>query len=314
VRYLRRDEDPPGIGPARLLARAVRELASDVRRAVRDWDPVTGAGLAATMARYHWSLALGRNGGERRTFRIRWHGTEIRGACRTDLSDLFVLREVFVHRIYEFPYERHVGPVRRVLDLGSNAGFSPLYFSLVCPGAEIACVEPVGANVELVRENAARNRLPWTVHQAAVAATPGEVTLYSSGWWASSSTTKEVAQARAASQHRPERQLGGTEETVRAVTVPDLLDELGWDTVDVVKMDIEGAERDVLLDGDTSWLDRVGVLVLDIHAKYVPRERIVARLAGHGFTPAAEAGAHSAVFLSPRARDRRVAARRSTNV
>lgn len=314
MRYLRRDEDPSGIGPVRLVARAVRELASDVLRSMRDWDPVTGTGLAATMVRYHWALACGHNGGDRRSFRIRLHGNEIQGVCRTDLSDLFVLREVFVHRIYEFPYERHVGPVRRVLDLGSNAGFSPLYFSLVLPGADVACVEPVSANVELIKENAAANRLQWTIRQGAVAAEPGEVTLYSSGWWASSSTTREVAEARAAAEHRPERLLGGTEETVRAVAVADLLDELGWDTVDVVKMDIEGAERDVLLDGDTAWLDRVGVLVLDIHAKYVPRDRIIARLADHGFRPAAESGAHSAVFLSPRARDRRVAAQRSTHV
>ena len=131
----------------------------------------------------------------------------------------------------------------------------------------------------------------------AVAATAGEADLYASRWWASSSTTTTVAQARAALAHRPESFLADRVARVAATTVDDLLDRVGWDTVNIVKMDIEGAEQEVLLEATPRWLKRTGALVLDIHSKYVPRDPIITRLEEYGLRPAADHGPHAAVFI-----------------
>lgn len=303
MQYLRRDEDSPAMTRPRLLRRAAGEMYGDVRTVLREWDLRDGLALAGAMVRYHTALALGRNGrGRIRTSTVRGAGRSVRYHYRTDLSDLFVLRETFVQQIYRFPYESHIGPVSRVLDLGSNIGLSSLYFAHLFPTAGIACVEPVDGNAELVERNRDANGFDWPVTRAAVAAEAGEATLWATEWWASSSTTPEVVRRRQENANRPEGSLGATTSTVPAVTVDMLLDELGWDRVDVLKMDVEGAEHDILVNGDTSWLDRTRILVLDIHAKYVDRDRILEVLAAHGFSAAAESGPHSAVFLSPSAR------------
>lgn len=308
LRHLHRDEDPPQAGPARLLARLARELAADLIAIGSQWGPAGRLGLTRAVLAYHTRLATGRLGGGAGPARLRRIRLRPRpaGAGRTaaadcyfrpTASDLHVLREVFVHRAYEYPYEDVIGPVRRVLDLGSNIGVSGLYFSLRFPEAELVCVEPVEQNVAVLRHNARANRLPWRIEAVAVAAAAGRTELYASRWWASSSTTKAVAEARRALPHRPESVLGGQVAQVPTATVDDLLARAGWDTVDVVKMDIEGAEREVLLDVAPHWLERTGVLVLDIHAKYVPRDRIVATLAEYGLHPAADHGAHASVFI-----------------
>jgi len=301
----------------RLLVRLARELRADLAAISPEWGPIGRRGLARAVLAYHARLVTGRFGDAAgsagmvglRRIRLRPRhadgGTTAGADCyfRPTASDLHVLREVFVHRAYDYPYQDVVGPVRRVLDLGSNIGVSCMYFSLRFPQAELVCVEPVPENVSVLEHNAQSNRLPWRIEAVAVAAAVGEADLYASRWWASSSTTKTVAQARTALPHRPESFLASWVDQVPATTVDDLLDRAGWDTVDIVKMDIEGAEREVLLDVAPRWLKRVEALVLDIHAKYVPRDLIIARLADYGLRPAAGHGPHAAVFVrsAPRA-------------
>jgi hypothetical protein len=56
---------------------------------------------------------------------------------------------------------------------------------------------------------------------------------------------------------------------VAAVTIPELLDRAGADRIDILKIDIEGAEAE-LFSENTAWLGRVGVLVLELHDRFVP--------------------------------------------
>ncbi|ATW50689.1 FkbM family methyltransferase [Streptomyces peucetius] len=304
MRQLRRDEDAPSTSALRLLWREMRSTRDDVVRACSRWAGPAGRGLARSAIRYHWLLATGRNGtARRRSLRFGRGGTDVVCHFRDNPSDLYVLREIFLDEIYRFPYEGHCArPVRRIVDMGSNIGLSPLYFALMYPDADIAAVEPVTENVELLRANRDSNGSGWQVLQAAVADRPGTVTLYPSGWWSSSSTVRAVAERRSSHPHRPESRLGRPAVEVKAVTVPEVFERAGWDRVDILKMDIEGAEEAVLLAADTSWLDRVGVLAVDIHDKYVDRRPLVSVLAAHGFVQAAETGHHSAVFVrSPQA-------------
>ena len=53
--------------------------------------------------------------------------------------------------------------------------------------------------------------------------------------------------------------------------IPEILDNLGWCRVDLLKMDIEGMERNVLADG-RDWLARVGLILLEVHSNTSPEE------------------------------------------
>ena len=64
--------------------------------------------------------------------------------------------------------------------------------------------------------------------------------------------------------------------------IPEILDELGWRSVDLVKMDVEGMERDILADcGD--WISRVGLIVLEVHGNTSAAE-LSSFLRPHGWT------------------------------
>ena len=52
---------------------------------------------------------------------------------------------------------------------------------------------------------------------------------------------------------------------IRAVTVPSLMNEAGVDRVDLLKLDIEGAEIELLDPNCKDWIDRVDVIVIELH-------------------------------------------------
>jgi hypothetical protein len=63
--------------------------------------------------------------------------------------------------------------------------------------------------------------------------------------------------------------------------IPDFLDKLGWARCDLLKLDVEGLERDLFADA-AAWLPRVGRIVFELHEN-TSEEEIGTLLAPHGW-------------------------------
>jgi FkbM family methyltransferase len=150
--------------------------------------------------------------------------------CVSEFSDLHVTREVFGDRRYALP--ESFWP-QTILDLGANIGASVLWFRRRFPDAEIHAVEPDARSLDKLRRNVAGLR-GVTVHPVALAGENGRRIFYEAerGW--SSSLMAEAAP-------------GGRPETVTALTLGALLrDRVGRERVELLKLDVEGAEWEVL--------------------------------------------------------------------
>jgi FkbM family methyltransferase len=156
-------------------------------------------------------------------------------------SDLWVLWEVLA----EDEYAVDIEPPKVVLDLGSHIGVSLLYFRRTYPQARIIGVEPDPETFRLLERNTAC--LGIEVHRLAVAAHDADVPFYrASQPWASS--------------------LAGSGEsiTVKARSLSTLIDELGVQQVDLLKLDIEGMEGEVLRASRDRLLD-IATVVGELH-------------------------------------------------
>jgi len=113
----------------------------------------------------------------------------------------------------------------RVLDLGTHVGTFTL--SAAALGYEVVGVEASPRNASLLRSSLERNGFEHRVRliHAAVSDRPGTLSFCQAGPYG------HVATAG-----------GPSNATVPALAVDDLLDELGWDRIDFIKMDIEGSE------------------------------------------------------------------------
>ena len=50
------------------------------------------------------------------------------------------------------------------------------------------------------------------------------------------------------------------------------MERTGWERVNILKMDIEGAEADVLGRTADAWLDRVDMLIIELHGPECERQ------------------------------------------
>ncbi len=157
--------------------------------------------------------------------------------------------EIFVDRGLEF-HATTASP--RILDCGANIGAASLFFKRQYPNARITAYEADPDLCAMTRRNLERNGASDVdVVHAALWTSTGNVTFLAEG-----SDSGMIGGLAGAGEGLP----------VKTVTVPSLRlrDVLSEDRVDLLKLDIEGAEGAVL-DDCAPVLDRVGAIVMDLH-------------------------------------------------
>jgi FkbM family methyltransferase len=180
--------------------------------------------------------------------------------------------DIFVAGVLDFQ-PRTSSP--RILDCGANVGLASLFFKRRFPGARVTAYEADPALCALAGANVRANGASDVeVVHAAVWTSSGHVTFRCEG---SDSGMIESLPGAVAGQSR----------TVPSVRLRDVL---AAEPIDLLKLDIEGAE-DVVLDDCAPVLDRVGAIVMDLH-EFDPSARqtphVLERLTRSGFTYAVD--------------------------
>ena len=197
-------------------------------------------------------------------------GAGVTISLRTHQSgDIGILKELLIDRDYGNDFLGY-----KIIDVGAYIGETALFFC--SQGAEkVIAVEPAPDNVELATKNIAES--PYAdriiLLPVAVAASEGEMPFYldegNPQMHALLPTGDDQAYSRAK----------------KMVTVPvwsfeQLMAHAGWETVDLVKLDCEGAEFPILLETPDSVLKKVQRWVIEYHAAPQPLE---ARLRALGY-------------------------------
>jgi FkbM family methyltransferase len=138
-----------------------------------------------------------------------------------------------------------------MIDAGAYIGDSTAYFASKYPGLKIVALEPHPANYAMAKQN--------------LEAYGERVVLLNMALGSARETVMIAGERDSAS-------VGGDGAAVEATTVPDLLQRMGWERVHILKMDIEGAEADVLGPTADAWLDRVDMLIIELHGPQIERQ------------------------------------------
>ena len=239
------------VGPvtARISSYA-REVAFVLHNSC-DWP--TRFVFLKNIARFHASNIFGRPRDEELSFHIRLclaRDREVDIVVRTFSGDLFALFEVLMDRCYYLP--KSVLPseqVRVILDCGANIGMAALYFASRYPNARIYSLEPSLSNFELLVRNTAVEPRIVPIHGAVVGSPRAFVHF----------TTWE----RAWGNYVIEKEEGLK---VPAVTIDQLLEHHGLSHVDLLKVDIEGGEKEVF--ANSQFISRVGLVMIELHNEY----------------------------------------------
>jgi FkbM family methyltransferase len=184
---------------------------------------------------------------------VRWRGYAIRIADGPTFYHQY--RYIFENGVYHFQAQRS-NPV--IIDGGSNAGLSILYFKELYPSSRVVAFEPDPDIFAILKENVGRNAL-------------GDVTLINAGLGPESgSYTFTQRDADAGSFDDSENGI-----LARMETLSSYLEE----PVDFLKLNIEGQELSVLREAEASGrLQMVRQLALEYHDWAAEDQRLAAIL------------------------------------
>jgi FkbM family methyltransferase len=194
------------------------------------------------------------------------------------------LKEIFAEKIYEQTLPENA----YVIDCGANIGLSVIYVKRICPTAHIHAFEPDPANFKLLQKNITSFGLQHVeAHQAAI--------------WKEETVLMFQSEGSMGSSIDPERNDGGIE--VKAVRLKNLLAR----PVDFLKIDIEGAEYEVIKDVADS-LHYVNRMFLEYHGRYEQNGELlemlsIVRSAGFDFYIREAAPVHPIPFVDQRVGD-----------
>lgn len=180
---------------------------------------------------------------------FRWPGVPSPLYMRCGSSDLGNFVQMFIKQEYGFqlPFEPS-----RILDLGAYCGYAAVFLARRFPHAEIVCIEPSGANFQMLTLNTAAYSRIRRLNVAIWGHTSRlDVADTTGGDWGI-----RLAEA----------DIGG----IPALSVPDVLARVSWDRADFLKCDIEGAELSVFRESGELIADMVGCCAIEIHDVIAP--------------------------------------------
>ncbi len=199
-----------------------------------------GLRMAAMMSRVEWRSATPLHA-------VQVPGWDAPVWLRSGTTDSVVFRQLVLGDELGFPLPF---TPQTIVDGGANIGLATRVFKERWPDAAVLAVELEEGNATMLARNCAmlsgvtiRQGAIWDRdEQVGIDRTGGEY-----GFQVSTSAAPNVA----------------------AWTVDTLLREQGWDSVDLVKLDVEGAEARILR-GPLTWLIRTRAVAIELHDRLIP--------------------------------------------
>ncbi len=172
--------------------------------------------------------------------------------ARFGTSDLGMFRQVLIDEEYFF---QSSAQPRLIVDAGANVGYASIYFANRYPDAAIIAIEPDTDNFNLLQKN--------------TAAYP-KVRCIQAGLWSRDCFLKISNPDDGSCAFRVE-ETTNPENAIPAVTLITLLKSSGFDRIDILKLDIEGAEKELFsAHNSANWIDRTELIMIELHDRLIP--------------------------------------------
>lgn len=220
-------------------------------------------GLSGLMAFFFAKLS-----GTRPLFKKKLKGIKHDVYVRIGTTDLSVLQQTLIERHYDFSLP--MAP-KVIVDAGANIGLSAVFFANKYPDALILAIEPDEGNFKVLQKNVA-HYAQITALREAVWSENKQICLIDPG------TGNHGFQTVAEGVVN-----GNRKGFVQAITMDALIDKMGLQRIDILKLDIEGAEKEVF-ETSERWIGRVGSIMVELHDHLKPGCSVAFLSATNGFS------------------------------
>lgn len=166
---------------------------------------------------------------------------------RPQHADRITFREIFIRKEYDIELPATLRPTV-IIDAGANIGFTSVFFANRYPNARIFSIEPSDENFKYL----VQNTKPY----------PGIIPIKSGLWH-----KKELIQVmdRGYGDRGFIVEEGKGTSALQAISVNEILDQYQVQHIDILKMDIEGSEKEVFSENYERWLSVTHCVVIELH-------------------------------------------------
>lgn len=192
---------------------------------------------------------------------------------RKGTSDIPAFKAIFAHSEYEVTLNFTPSTI---IDVGANVGLAAIYFVNKYPKSTVFCIEPEKTNFELLKENVAKYN---NIHplKNAISNQSGQtinVIDIGGGNWAFRTEAVEFSQNKKVN------------DSAKTITITDIMKQNGLDTIDILKIDVEGAEGQLFESRYQDWLPRTRCLLIELHDRFAPgsSKKVFKAISEYNFT------------------------------
>jgi FkbM family methyltransferase len=184
-------------------------------------------------------------------------------------SDFSVFLQVFYHQQYaqiiDLALLNNI-KITTIFDLGANVGFTSIYFEKEIKDAKIFALEPNADNFIQLTKNTKefKNIIPLNL-----------------AIWGHE-TQLELLNLNAEDWAKSYKENLKGDQGIKALTISQLINQYKLNTIDILKIDVEGAE-DEIFKADVSFLNQTKLIALEIHDDKTDRNMIYGILKAHHF-------------------------------
>lgn len=163
-------------------------------------------------------------------------------------SDYAIFEQIFIEHQYHLPLEIKA---TTIFDLGANVGYASVYFANKFPNAKIFALEPETNNYTVAQKNTANYP---------------NITLVKGAVWNESEDVNLVDSGFGEAAYMVEKGLGNN--VVRGYTIDEIMKLMNITTIDILKIDIEGAEKEIFETNFENWITNTKVIIVETHDRY----------------------------------------------
>lgn len=169
---------------------------------------------------------------------------------RGGTTDVTNFNENIIHHVFPFP--KNIEP-KFIIDAGANAGYASIQFLNRYKDAYVIAIEPDSTNIKILNKNCQ----PYNRFQA-----------IESAIWSNAGYVKIINPEAGKTGFRVNTCDQGDAGAMKATTINDVLEATTFERIDILKLDIEGAELEIFQDNYKKWIDKVDILIIELHERF----------------------------------------------
>ncbi|WP_187269502.1 FkbM family methyltransferase [Flagellimonas hymeniacidonis] len=186
-----------------------------------------------------------------KTERVFLPNSDIPLKLRSRTSDIPTFRHIFMEKQYHISLDFKP---QFIVDAGANIGLAAIYFINKHPHSKMVCIEPEDSNFELLQKNIKEYPNITALKKALSSINDQEINLIDSGHGKWGFMTELAKESR--------ENTGGL---LRTISVDEIMKQNDLETIDILKIDIEGAEKELFESNTENWLPKTRCLIIELH-------------------------------------------------